>query len=254
MDQIVIATSASCFPQKAFEYANKIAQAFEKEICLISLDDNPKIANYAAEFQKQTPIKVHYLEGNKAKSFTETLEEKEASMVIFELSAKKPFNNISYLLKISRQLRLPYIFVKENFREINFNKILVPISFLVEEKEKGRFASGFGRFLKSEITLLVANDYGSKAQSNANAIKTLLDKFDLKYEQVKANKNSSKVEMEAVETASNYSADVVVLITASREYGLDDILFGPKELHIIRKATIPLMLLNPRGDLYALCW
>ena len=35
--------------------------------------------------------------------------------------------------------------------------------------------------------------------------------------------------------------------------GLDDIIFGPKERKIIKNIDIPTMLINPRGDLYALC-
>ena len=152
------------------------------------------------------------------------------------------------MLKISRELRIPYIFVKENFAEIKFDKVVVPVTFLVEDREKGRFASGLGRFMQSEILLLTANDYGSKAQSNTNAIKTLLDKFSLKYDVSKTKSDSYKAEKEALQ----YGADLVI-VTASREYGLDDIIFGAKELHIIKKAEIPVMLLNPRGDLYVLC-
>ena len=250
-DQIFIATASGFFPKKAFEYACKIANGFNKEVCLISLDENSNIADFIAEHQSSTDIKINYLEGNKTNSLTETLESAEASMIVFELSDKKPFNSISYLLKLSRKLRIPYIFVKEE-QEIKFDNIIVPITFLNEEKEKGRFANNLGRFMKSEIVLLRANDYGSKAQSNTNAIKTLLDKYAIKYEEIKANKDSYKVEMEAVLTAEHYNAEMAI-ITASREYGLDDIIFGPKELHIIRKAEIPVMMLNPRGDLYVLC-
>jgi len=45
----------------------------------------------------------------------------------------------------------------------------------------------------------------------------------------------------------------IVLLSASRDYGLDDIIFGPKERHLIQKSTVPVLLVNPRGDLYALC-
>jgi nucleotide-binding universal stress UspA family protein len=249
-DQIFIALTAGVFPRKALEYAQKAARGFSKEICLISLDENPDIAEQAAGFQTETSIKINFVEGKHAKDFAETLEEHEASMVIFELSGQN--RNIAFLLKISRELRIPYIFVKDSFSEISFQKVLVPVTFLAEEREKGRFASGLGRFMHSEILLLTANDYGSKAQTNTNAIKTLLDKFGLKYEAAKAQKDSYKAEMEAVQTASHYGATLAV-ITASREYGLDDIIFGAKEQHIVKRAEIPVMLLNPRGDLYVLC-
>jgi hypothetical protein len=251
-DQIFVAVGSSEIPQSSFEYARKIAEAYEKEICIVPIADNCKSEHLACELQQTNNIKINYLENNILPIFTETIEKHEASMIIFELSNQKPLNNIAFLLKICRDLRVPYIFTKQTFSNIQFDKILVPVSFLVEEKEKGPFASGFGRFLKSEILLMPANDYGSKARNNCNAIRTLLEKFEIKNQEIKAKKDSYKVEMEATQRSKEIGAGVV-LVTASREYGLDDIIFGPKELHIIKKAEIPVVLLNPRGDLYVLC-
>nr|MBP7369599.1 universal stress protein [Paludibacteraceae bacterium] len=67
-----------------------------------------------------------------------------------------------------------------------------------------------------------------------------------------AQSDSFKIDKEAIEKAVEMGAGLVI-ISASRDYGLDDILFGPKELHLIRKSPVPLLLVNPRSDLYALC-
>ena len=40
---------------------------------------------------------------------------------------------------------------------------------------------------------------------------------------------------------------------ASREYGLDDWLFGPPEQYVICHSPVPVMLVNPRADLFSLC-
>ncbi len=45
----------------------------------------------------------------------------------------------------------------------------------------------------------------------------------------------------------------MIVWTASRDYGLDDLLFGPAERKIILRSAVPVALLNPRGDLYSLC-
>ena len=70
--------------------------------------------------------------------------------------------------------------------------------------------------------------------------------------QEKASTDSFSVEKEAVARAQREGYGVVI-ISASRDYGLDDLLLGPKELHLVRKSTVPLLLVNPRGDLYTLC-
>ena len=79
-----------------------------------------------------------------------------------------------------------------------------------------------------------------------------MDKASVEYEVMKAKKNSFKVELEAVDRVMEMNADLL-MISASRDYGMDDILFGPKELKVIKKCVVPLMLINPRKDLYTLC-
>ena len=110
-----------------------------------------------------------------------------------------------------------------------------------------------GRFLGSEIQILQAKDYGTRAKKNVDAITKVYDGFELKYSVEMGKKDSFKVEKEAVEMAMNGEYGMV-LITNSRDYGLDDIIFGPKEQHLFKSTTTPLMCINPRGDLYVLCW
>ncbi|HRG03930.1 MAG TPA: universal stress protein, partial [Paludibacteraceae bacterium] len=68
----------------------------------------------------------------------------------------------------------------------------------------------------------------------------------------KAQSDSFKLDKEAVKAARENDYGIVI-ISASRDYGLDDLLFGPKEYHLIRRSDVPLLLVNPRGDLYTLC-
>ena len=60
------------------------------------------------------------------------------------------------------------------------------------------------------------------------------------------------MEAESIQEAEKEQAGMII-VSASRDYGLDDILFGPKEYHVVKKSDIPVLLVNPRGDLYALC-
>ncbi|MFV0392307.1 MAG: hypothetical protein ACK5KP_10565 [Paludibacteraceae bacterium] len=155
-------------------------------------------------------------------------------------------------LKYCRDLRIPYLFFKSSFPELNLDKVMVPVGFLVEEYEKAQFASAFGRFCNSEITLLQANDYGSKAAVTIEKMKLVFDKFQFNYIHEKATSDSYKLDKEAVRRAekANYG---IVIVSASRDYGLDDWIFGAKESHLIKQSNVPLLLINPRSDLYTLC-
>ncbi len=178
----------------------------------------------------------------------DVLEQLDASLLVVELTNKL---SVQTYLDAFRALRIPYLFVRAG-QKPNFEKVALPISFLIEDKEKGPFAAAFGRFFKSQLIIFQPKDYGTKALQNIDAIKTLLDSFQLNYEVRKASKDSNGVEREAANWAASGEAGLV-LVSASREYGLDDLLFGSKERKMITRTNVPIMLINPRGDLYTLC-
>ena len=178
----------------------------------------------------------------------ELIEQHDAAMVVIELEDKK---QIQTYLNYCRDLRVPYLFVLPGMQPL-FEQIAVPVTFLEEEKEKAPFAAAFGRFCKSHIHLIQPKDYGTKAMANINAIKSLLDTFTLNYSVKQSNKDSFKVEFDV--TKCNYDQTYnLIIISASREYGLDDIIFGSKEKKILKVAQSTILVINPPADLYALC-
>lgn len=261
-EHIFIISSHEAFPEKGVDLALHLAKAYEKPICFISyLDkkikvDKTEIAtthqNWIEQLSSQCKEGVEGVVLDKKEDFHAFMEKAEASMVIFQLSEHTGYNKVQTFLKISRELRVPYIFVKPYFTPVTLKKVLVPVTFLIEDREKGPFSSSLGRYFGAELLMMPAKDYGSKAKQNTDAICTLLDKFKLKYQFIEAKKDSFKVELEATLRSDELGAGMV-LISASREYGLDDIIFGPKELQSINEAAVPIMLINPRADLYVLC-
>lgn len=178
------------------------------------------------------------------------VEEKDAALLIIGLNSNKEIQN--YLNKC-RELRIPYIFVKDTLHpDFNIKNIILPITNLEEEREKGPFASSFARHFHCPISIYQPNDYGSKAITNIEAMKILFDSFSLKYTITKGKKDSSGIEFE-IGLLNKNTPNNLLIISASRDYGLDDLIFGPKERKIIKNINIPTMLINPRGDLYALC-
>lgn len=181
----------------------------------------------------------------------EFCESKEVSFLFIQHSGNRS-REVRRLLSLCRGLRIPYCFFKDTYSELDMRKVLLPVSFLEEELEKAQFASAFGRFCHSEIRIMVANDYGSKAKNNVRKMKTLFDKFDFVYTEETGRKDSFKVELEAARIAAGAGVGMVI-VSASRDYGLDDIIWGPKEQKVIQASEVPVLLVNPRGDLYALC-
>lgn len=199
----------------------------------------------------ELPSENIYVLSQQDATLVDFCEKEEVSFLLLQLeSFSRKF--IQKRLNDCRELRIPYLFFKREMEVFNFNKVLLPVGFLVEEYEKAQFASAFGRFCNAEIVILQANDYGTKAAITVDKMCTLFDKFTLKYSVEKGKKDSFKLDNEAMIKAHNESFDVLI-ISASREYGLDDVIFGSKELHIIKKSETPVLIVNPREDLYTLC-
>lgn len=244
------------FPHKALEAALIFAAGFEKEISILILEDeiSKGFQSKLNEIKVTTPIHITATacEG-KLRDLLDLSERTETPMIFFEISKKGVYSHAMTIFKALKELRIPFILLKEEMKKLDFSKIIVPVGYLVEEKEKAPYSSNLGRFLQSEILLLQAKDYGSKTPKNTAAISKLYDSFKLNYSIELAKKDSFKVEAEAIKKAKENNAGMVI-ISNSREYGLDDMVFGPKEYRIFKKSTVPLMCINPRKDLYVLCW
>lgn len=175
---------------------------------------------------------------------------------------------IRRLLKENREERRPYLFITSTMTIKPLRRLLVPVSMLEEETYKAEICTYIARRTGAHIILLQANDYGSHARQNVNRIVTHIEKNNkrisnderqttndeqpISYEISIARKDSFSLMREAAERQRDFQHDLLIL-TASRDYGLDDILFGPQEQKAIQKALVPVMLVNPRDDLFSLC-
>ena len=161
-----------------------------------------------------------------------------------------------------REERHPYVFITNTMTIKPLRRLLVPVSMLEEETYKAEICTYLARKTGAHIILLQANDYGSHAKQNVNRIITHIKKISqqliansqqpISYEVCIARKDSFKLIAEASERQRDFQHDLLIL-TASRDYGLDDIIFGPPERKAIQHSLVPVMLVNPREDLFSLC-
>lgn len=177
-------------------------------------------------------------------TISEWVETHDAALVVCGIDEK---TKIQQYLDYFRDLRVPYIFVKEGM-PLGISKIAVPVTRFEEDKEKGPYCGSFARNFGSDVTFYQPNDYGSMAQKNIESMTELMKKEGVAYKIEKGKKNSDGIEREALGVDADF-----LIIGASRDYGWDDIIFGPKERKTIMKSSVPVMVINPRGDLYPLC-
>lgn len=187
--------------------------------------------------------------------------------------------DIQQVLDACREERRPYVVIKEqgtksqeprqisnNLDSIDINldswflspesRILVPVSMLEEEVYKAEICTYLARKTGAHLILLRARDYGSKAKQNTQRIITHIHSIaertgeKISYEEHVAKRDSFSFHKDFHNGEWKHD---LLLLTASREYGLDDWLFGPPELYAIRHGQVPVMLVNPRADLFSLC-
>lgn len=186
----------------------------------------------------------------------EVLEKEDVILLVLQLESNSNQNKqIKRYLKICRELRLPYIFIKEwEEAPLKIQRIYAPIGFLVEEKEKGKWTGSFHKFLDAEIYFVQPKDRGPRAARNLKFITNLLDKRGTPYDVIKGEKPTDKAAFEVLQLMNDRKEEnPLLMLSSSRDYGLDDIVFGPKEYHVVRKSKVPVMLINPRDDIYMLC-
>lgn len=167
--------------------------------------------------------------------------------------------SVQHMLDECREERRPYVFITPTMRPLtDIRRILVPVSMLEEEVYKSEICTYLARKTGAHILLLKANDYGSRAQRNTDKMITHIRSVcertheTITYEVLNARKDSFSLIREAVDRQRETGHQLLVL-TASREYGLDDILFGPPERKAVLHSQVPVMLVNPRDDLFSLC-
>ena len=180
---------------------------------------------------------------------------------------------VQQVLDACREERRPYVITTPNSLiasspsrppkgelEGALTSILVPITMLEEEVYKAEICTYLARKTGAHLILLRANDYGSKAKQNTQRIITHIQTIaertgeTITYEERVAKGDSFHIHKELHLIASSPDSPIALtLLTASREYGLDDWLFGPPEQYVIRKSEVPVMLVNPRADLFSLC-
>ena len=184
---------------------------------------------------------------------------------------------VQQVLDACREERRPYLVIKEQGTKskdialttdqtnqkgldswflVPGSSILVPVTMLEEEVYKAEICTYLARKTGAHLILLRANDYGSKAKRNIQRIITHIQTISertgetISYEEQVAKGDSFSIHKELHNYPSEHQ---LVLLTASREYGLDDWLFGPPEQYVIRHSNVPVMLINPRADLFSLC-
>jgi nucleotide-binding universal stress UspA family protein len=155
----------------------------------------------------------------------------------------------SWALKVIVTSSVPVIVIQAPSRENMISKIVFPVDFKRENKEKIGWAYYIARMFNSKIYIFQSNynDVGFKRETSKNMVFT--EKFfkakGLQYEIVKAEGRKS-FPAETIEFSQEVNADLMLIMTTKSINFTDYIIGASEQVIIANTAHIPVMCVNPR--------
>lgn len=193
-------------------------------------------------------------EGNIFTTIGHAAEEIKATMVIMGTHGMKGMQKItgSWALKVIVHSKVPFIVVQEPPKDNEFKKVVFPVDFRMENKEKLHWVSFLSEFYNPKFFLVKPNstDVGfiQKIKGNAAFSRKYMDSKNVDYE-IHTMEGKKNFANETIDFAHDIDADII-LIMSTKNIGLSDYVLGASEQYIIaNSAKIPVMVINPRKDL-----
>jgi hypothetical protein len=154
--------------------------------------------------------------------------------------------------------QIPFLFVKGSISNyLEYKHVALPVDFRKVMKDTSLWASYFGRFNHSAISVLSASEKDKEGahgiKKNLKFIEKLLYKLHLDVNFKTTEKGSFGLPFEALDQCKKNGQDLLI-IPSSKNISLIDLIVGLPETKIIKKAgQIPVLCINPKRDMYILC-
>lgn len=154
----------------------------------------------------------------------------------------------SHAIKVMYKSRIPFIVIQAPPQSDSLKKVLFPIDFRYENKEKLKWINFLAKFYKPQVYLFRPNFTDYRIRNNLKFATRFLDGRDIKFELVHARGKKPFTD-ELLEFSDFLQADLIIIML-SRSISIEKILFGLKDQkYISNKYKIPVMCLNARTDL-----
>lgn len=248
----------------ALHHAAILAKKINAKIVVLNVVRREKEVNDAIERLKQfvvqsslpEDIEVIYSakEGNIYDTIKEVAEEFSATFVIMGTHGITGMQKLlgSKALKVIANSTIPFIVVQEKPNtETYFSKIVVPIDFTIENKEKLKWAHYISVYFDSTMILYVANItdevYLKKVKANLLFAKKYFNERGINYE-IHIAPSEKKFEEAIIDFSTAIKADGLIIMTTKSPQFTDYIFAAEEQQIIANNAKIPVICINPKTD------
>jgi len=259
---ILIPTDFTVIAQYAIELAVSFARLTNTGIVLVHIvkkaaDIPEATAKVELEADKASkdfgvPVKGVVREGSIFSTIGETVTELDASLVLMGTHGIRGMQKLtgSWALKVLVTSKVPIIVVQTNPRKKSIDKIVFPVDYKRENREKIGWAYYVAKLFKSKVLILRAEPARDKKieqgiRTNLSFTEKFLRSKNIDFDVAVAQGKESFAK-ESLQFAEDVDADLILIIT-TKGISKVDFALGPSEEGIItNSANIPVMCVNPR--------
>ncbi len=248
----------------AIDHAKSLSRRSNSKICLLHIikkDVDIESVTEKLNKEKETiknrfnvEITTVIKEGNIFKTINEVAEEMKANMIVMGTHGIRGMQKLtgSWALKVIVGSKIPFFVVQDKPTDTDVKRIVFPVDFKTENKEKLFWADYLSKFLDTKVYLLSSStkDGVIEPRTKANLVfcKKFLEEKGIDYE-LSLSEGKGSFSQETINFADNIDAAAVIIMT-TRDIAFHDYILGANEQQIIANSSkVPVMVINPRTDL-----
>lgn len=274
VQKILVYTDFTEVGEKSVQWGVFLAKKFKRKLQLIHVI-NENTYNYFSQANADFKVKetlidfckdikeTHSIdcdyfvdEGCTCTIINSTAERIDAFLVILGAHGKNDpqFLSGAATVKIIRKARIPYFIVQKNTPPPDEKKkIVMPLDYRKETKEKTGWVTYFAKNLESNIELNYFKEPEDSLKKNIKFCTNFFDKYGLSYTKSPLSRNRSSIDKIALKN-TDAERTLCMCILTTKEESLITKIFGFLETSIISNTSgIPILCINPKKNLYIPC-
>jgi nucleotide-binding universal stress UspA family protein len=246
--------------ENALKYAVRISHKINKSITLLHIvkkksEEHELLAKLQEIAKEKTGKYNQQIDAavTVGKIFTDIgryAGEVDAELVIMGTHGMKGMQKItgSWALKVITHSKAPFIVVQDPPAQSEFKRVVLPIDFKSEAKEKLNWVNYLHKIYNSQFFILKPNftdaSFIQKTKANIAFCKSYLDHREVPYELHMAEGEKSFAQ-ETLHFSKKMNADLILIVT-TKHISMTDYMLGASEQYIIaNQESIPVMVINP---------
>jgi len=258
--KILVPFDFSELSEYAVKHAVQIAKIIESDLVFLHIVPNLKdeaealrklqeaaheyMAKYGVNIEcKIRPGRV----SDVIRTFAETID---ALLVV--MKTQKPQSKERYFgtraIRVMIGSKIPFYVVQAPPKRLALRRVVFPIDFRKENKEKLSWISFLSKYYTSKIYLFKPRAADYNVRNNLEFAKRFLEGKDIDYE-IATGKSSFSSPKDTIEFANQIKAELIIIML-SKNITKAKLMLGLKDQkYISNDYNIPVMCLNPRSDL-----